>query len=93
MARRKTALKRRGKYQLNTMEDLKREADKSATWRGHALAWPRHLGRMEAAAMCMICGMKALIVLRPAGEEHIITGAAVLHTCPRKPDLLARREN
>ncbi len=92
MARKKTTSKRRGKYQLNTMEDLKREADKSATWRGHELKWSI-IGRMRGSGFCSKCRAGVFIELRPAGEEHVFSGAALLHTCLHKSDLPARRES
>lgn len=86
MTQKKDASKRRGKYQLNTIEDLKREADKSATWRGHKLVWSV-MGKKRATSSCSICGADILVVLQPADKEHIISGPAQLHTCPYKPDL------
>ncbi len=85
MTRRKTTSKRRGKYQLNTLEDLRQVAEKSAAWRGHELEWSV-MGKMRGSGFCLKCRADIFIELRPAGEEHVFGGAAQLHTCPHEPE-------
>ncbi len=86
MSRRKVTSKRRKKYQILTLEDLRTVANWSATWRGHELDW-HGIKKTCASAGCIKCDADIYVELRPADEFHVISGSAQLHTCPHEPDL------
>ena len=50
---------------------------------GHDLEW-REEKSYEAIAVCTRCNAVAVIVLRPAGIENVITGDAVNKECPNR---------
>ena len=64
-----------------TMDGLKAMAGKNM-W-GHSLEW-REEKPLEAIAICTRCNAVAVIVLRPAGIENVITGDAVNKECPNR---------
>jgi len=65
-----------------TMDGLRTiVADGQAKLWGHDLAW-RNEKLTEAVAVCIRCNAVAVIVLRPAGIENVITGDVVHKECP-----------
>jgi hypothetical protein len=69
-------------------QQLRREARKAATCRGHQLEtrWVLSLafGRSRQSLRCGACGMHAIIFLDPEPNETGIRGRAVTLNCPGK---------
>ena len=67
-----------------TMDGMKAiVVDGQAKLWGHDLEW-RNEKFTEAVAVCTRCNAVAVIVLRPAGIENVITGDAVNKECPER---------
>lgn len=66
-----------------TMDGLKSIVEKGI-W-GHKIEW-REEKSHEAIGICTRCNAVAVIVLRPAGIENVITGEAVNKECPNRQE-------
>lgn len=63
-----------------TLDGLKAIVEHSQISWGHNLEW-REEKSNEAIAVCTLCNAVAVIVLRPAGIENVITGEAINKSC------------
>ena len=66
-----------------TLDGLKRLANEYATWRGHNLKWWEGTAT-EAWAICSWCNRLAICIVRPAGQENVLSGLAVNQECPHR---------
>ncbi len=67
-----------------TIDGLKAMAENNM-W-GHEIEWKEEK-TTEAIAICTRCNAVAVIVLRPAGIENVITGDAVNKECPNRHEV------
>lgn len=81
MQRRHRQRKQRKLKPHETMEGLKGLVEKNM-W-GHKVEW-REKKFTEAIGICTRCNAVAVIVLRPAGIENVITGDVVNKECPNR---------
>lgn len=70
---------------MKNLDQLKREASRSANFRGHRLKWGNPFGRANGPkscfARCRKCNMELLIIEQPAPNEINISGEAVALNC------------